>query len=670
MHNDLIMKAIGYPLFVLAGLEFFLTVMLTRRLERKQPLMRSAILMLLVSGLWALAVAATYTAASMGANFDYFYRACWIGWFLMVPGLQFAYYLEDENSRMAMIIGFIFYPFWFIVNFLNMFTNYIEIGAKSVYPFVDLIGPLETPTRLVGIFLVLFMLVKAISVRRHLVGLQRQRVDLFLVGVVICAVGTGALMVGTQIAQALGGNGFDRSLSVFFSVPWVLLTYYALTRYRLFDIQLAISRGVSFIAALVMAAAVQVLLFAVLEPIVGQLPAVFLSLPPVGLLILWTPLIGRLQGYVNKLVLKGKYDYQTVLQQSIGGLTKTLDIDELFGFIVGVVRDTMDPKGIGFLAEQDGSFVAVQASGVDLKDGAKFLIEAGTVRWLINNPRVYAIEEREKFKSQTAFNDLFEVLAPFNATVVVPFTSKERLYGILVISERKSMEPYGQRDIDLLELLGNQAAIAAENAMLFTERQDMYLSVVSALAEILDTRDHYTMGHSERVAEYAIDIGREIGLTESEIAGLETAALLHDIGKIGIPDSILQKPEMLSNEELDVIRTHPESGAKILKPVKFPWDIVTMVYQNHERFDGSGYPNQIAGESIHINARIVHVADSYEAMISDRPYRRALSKKSAAKELAIGSGTRFDPEVVSAMLNVIRKRESTLEPRPPAAIKS
>lgn len=178
---------------------------------------------------------------------------------------------------------------------------------------------------------------------------------------------------------------------------------------------------------------------------------------------------------------------------------------------------------------------------------------------------------------------------------------------------------------------------------------------VTVLSAALEARDPYTAGHEERVAEIAVAIGRQMGLDPHRMTGLELAATVHDVGKIQVPAEILSKPTRLSNAEFELIKMHPTTGAELLKEVEFEWPIADIILQHHERFDGSGYPSGIAGENILLEARILAVADTFEAMASHRPYRAGLGIEAAAAEIREGAGSRYDPDVANACLTLIER---------------
>ena len=230
----------------------------------------------------------------------------------------------------------------------------------------------------------------------------------------------------------------------------------------------------------------------------------------------------------------------------------------------------------------------------------------------------------------------------------------------------RTLEPTGtSRELDVLaasfnELMGGLTA--AE-----TETRAAYLGTIRALAAALDARDPYTAGHSERVSQMSVIIARQLHLPESEVAIIRLGALLHDIGKIGLADEILQKPTPLTPEEFEQIKRHPALGARILRQVSFLEPHLPIVELHHERPDGHGYPFGLRGDEIPLAARIVHVADAYDAMTSARAYRPARPLGAAVAELRLYSGTQFDPECVKAFTEAIKAAPYLVEERLPQA---
>jgi putative nucleotidyltransferase with HDIG domain len=201
---------------------------------------------------------------------------------------------------------------------------------------------------------------------------------------------------------------------------------------------------------------------------------------------------------------------------------------------------------------------------------------------------------------------------------------------------------------------------------LVDQQHSLYLSTVKSLASAIDAKDEYTRHHSARVTEFTIKIARNMGLSEKELEELELAAVLHDIGKIAVPESILNKPGKLSDEEFAKIKEHPGRGQDILKPVIELRGVGNIVRSHHEKYDGGGYPDGLKGKEIPLGARIMAISDAYDSITSMRPYRDATSHRRAVKEIINCTGTQFDPEVVEHFLEVSVSFLPDAEPETPS----
>lgn len=193
--------------------------------------------------------------------------------------------------------------------------------------------------------------------------------------------------------------------------------------------------------------------------------------------------------------------------------------------------------------------------------------------------------------------------------------------------------------------------------LLYSNTKEQLSDTVEALMNAIDARDMYTEGHSRRVAEISVEIARELKLSQWEIEKIHIAAMLHDVGKIGISDNILNKPGKLTEEEYNIIKEHPTIGVKILKKIKHIDYVHKIVEHHHERYDGKGYPHGLKGDEVDIQVYIVHLADTVDAMTSDRPYRKGMSKEVVKAEIEKYSGTQFHPKVADAYLNILKREE-------------
>jgi HD-GYP domain-containing protein (c-di-GMP phosphodiesterase class II) len=209
---------------------------------------------------------------------------------------------------------------------------------------------------------------------------------------------------------------------------------------------------------------------------------------------------------------------------------------------------------------------------------------------------------------------------------------------------------FGSVEAGVLSAVASMLATHAHNVELFREKEGLLIGIVRAMVSAIDAKDPYTCGHSERVALVARFLGRKLELDESDCERIYLAGLLHDLGKLGVPDAILGKPGPLSEAETEEIRVHPERGWAILQDLDPLKHLVPGILCHHEHYDGTGYPDGLAGEAIPLIARVLAAADSYDAMVSDRPYRRGMPHAKVERVLRDGSGTQWDPKVIDALL--------------------
>lgn len=239
----------------------------------------------------------------------------------------------------------------------------------------------------------------------------------------------------------------------------------------------------------------------------------------------------------------------------------------------------------------------------------------------------------------------------FVSHIRVPIAVKGEVAALLTVgSKRQGI--FKREDIATLENLASQIGVALENSRLVTGLQELFLSTVEALSKAIDAKSPWTMGHSARVTNYAVAIAHELGMDKKTLEDLRIASLLHDIGKIGTYDEILNKPGKLTDEEYKIMKEHPAKGAEMLAPIRQLRHIAPWVKYHHERFDGKGYPDGLKAEGIPLQARVLAVADTFDSMTAKRPYRETPGWDRAVGELKKFSGLQFDPNVVEAFLKV------------------
>ena len=241
--------------------------------------------------------------------------------------------------------------------------------------------------------------------------------------------------------------------------------------------------------------------------------------------------------------------------------------------------------------------------------------------------------------------------------LLIPLKVLNREIGIIYINTPTPPEGITQLQKTILKVLSSQAAVAIENSQLYTELNELFLNTVQSLAAAVDARDPYTHGHSQRVAEYSLLTGNALKLDSTQLHFLKLSALLHDIGKIGIPDNVLQKAGKLNDDEYKIIMQHPVIGVNIITPVDKLKEIIPGIKHHHEKWNGAGYPDGLKENEIPLFGRIIAIADAFDAMMSHRIYRTSFSFNDTIAEILRCLGTQFDPELAKIFIDFIKQKE-------------
>ena len=277
-----------------------------------------------------------------------------------------------------------------------------------------------------------------------------------------------------------------------------------------------------------------------------------------------------------------------------------------------------------------------------------------------------AVEKKESVISDDALVDerflhsRSVATAQVRSAVCAPLVNRGKVLGIIYLDSSDRSNLYTKDDLSLLSAMALKAGIALDNARLYDDMRNLFFNTVETLVRAIQARDQYTSGHSARVSRYALLMGERLRLSTKEKHHLYLTSMLHDIGKIGLPDDLLNRPGKLSEEETQKVRDHVKLGASMLKALGEMHPIVPLILHHHEAFDGSGYPDGLKGDQIPLICRIVAVADTYDAMTSDRPYRQAMSKKEAIAELKRCSGTTYDPNIVKTFLDLLDEHSTAV----------
>jgi HD-GYP domain-containing protein (c-di-GMP phosphodiesterase class II) len=351
-----------------------------------------------------------------------------------------------------------------------------------------------------------------------------------------------------------------------------------------------------------------------------------------------------------------KYKEITLLYDIAEKLTASLDPEEAAQLVADEAKRLIKADNISVMLknEETGMFEVIGSSGRELHPGEGLKIGIGIAGSVVLSGRAEIVND--------ILSDARYVCGAIRVSSLMcaPLKIKDRVIGVIYISSEEPVH-YTAEDLKLLSALAYQAAADIENARLYDSLKDTFITTVHTLAETIEKRDPYTGGHTKRVMNYSVSIGKVLGLSELEIERLELAAILHDIGKIGIKDCVLLKKRKLTVDEFEDIKLHPIYAEEILNHIKHLRGIIPGVKHHHERYDGSGYPEKLKGDSIDIIARIISVADAFDAMTTDRPYRKKLELEKAFDELKDNSGTQFDPNVVKAFFKAYKDNQIPIE---------
>ena len=392
-------------------------------------------------------------------------------------------------------------------------------------------------------------------------------------------------------------------------------------------------------------------------------------------------------------------DYQVFLENASRTMIRFKKPERLIRMIVRIIDEQVRVTHTAMLLHKKdrNSFIIIDSKGAE---GVK--IPVGFIRMTYQNPLIRMFQERHNFmfseNGAIEYKQMLDVLTRENirdkneeladlmelslkqmellkANICVPVYYKKTLQGVFVFGKKLSNSKFSPQEVSFFTTLANDVSMALSNAQLIEDLQDkiyevhelyerehkIFIHTAISLAAAIDARDPYTHGHTERVTRYSLTIAEELEEIPEALAyknfkeTLHIAALLHDVGKIGVADTILNKTSPLTKKEYEKIKEHSVTGAAILYPIRELGDVAREVRAHHERFDGGGYPDGIKGEEIPFIARVIAVADTFDAITSDRPYRQKKMSEVAVQIIKDNSGTQFDPIVVSAFLLAYKK---------------
>ena len=330
-------------------------------------------------------------------------------------------------------------------------------------------------------------------------------------------------------------------------------------------------------------------------------------------------------------------------------LMERVNREELLSYVADVVLRETGADTVSVLLKKEGSLVVEEQYGgkgcfgkgdtLGIGEGFAGRVAERGIPLLLREDRVCPEDAAEMAEKG------------ISSALILPIKVENDVLGVLnVIKCRGNLPPFVDGDMDFMSILVSQAAVALKNAMLVEDMKDLFMSSIRSLSMAIDAKSPWTAGHSERVTSYALELGRELGLSDTELNELELAGLLHDMGKIGILETILDKPGRLTDDEYEMVKNHPVKGAEMIEPIRQLGRVLPTVRHHHEHYDGTGYPDGLKGNEIPLKARILAVADSYDAMKANRPYRQGRDLDFIIMEFKRCSGKQFDPQVVEAFM--------------------
>ncbi|MBI5560056.1 MAG: GAF domain-containing protein [Deltaproteobacteria bacterium] len=353
----------------------------------------------------------------------------------------------------------------------------------------------------------------------------------------------------------------------------------------------------------------------------------------------------------KSMLLSRQIETVQVMHEIDRSILSTLDIEEVLNTTARMVTRLIpcDRVTVALIDKKRGGFIYGAGFGISslakgsfvpfVETSATEVIETGSPQYTADLTKEEELKPLEGLLLKEGFL----------SHVRVPLLLKGEVSGVLSIGAKRP-SAFSVGDLETLEKLADQIGVAIENARLVKDLGELFLGVVKSLSSAIDAKSPWTAGHSDRVTKYAVGIGKTMGMPEEELKGLNLAGHLHDVGKIGTYEAVLDKPGKLNDEEMNIMRQHPVKGAEILSHISQLEEILPAIRHHHESYDGTGYPDGLKAEAIPLFSRILAVADTIDAMSADRPYRKGRTMDAIVAELKRCSGTQFDPKVVEAFL--------------------
>lgn len=588
---------------------------------------------------------------------DFWIKTFYIG-LSFVPPLYYHFIVISTDNQKKLNRFFVFLGYWFSGFFVLLLTlGYISSGSTHFFQFYfPRAGRGYTLFALNYIFFTgygTYLLLK--KYRLSSSPLEKKQLFYIFIGVIIAVIGS---VSNVLVAMGIKILPFGHLAIAFCMV----LVSYGIVGYRLIDIHTVLRKGLvysSFTGLLTAVFVVSILIFERLFRNLAGYTSLFPGIISASLItLIFQPLRDKIQEFIDRAFFRKRYHQEQELKRFSREVISILDKETLlYSTVYTIVQSLYIERGGILLGDEGNKKYSLKASiGWDGETNLSLEQSNVLVDCLERNRKEIFIDKIENSVHLSwVAATIWQQLKTIRITLCMPMVAKNKLLGILLLGGKSSGLPYTNDDLDLLSVLVDEASIALENANLYEDTKLHFFRTIQSLVTAVEAKDAYTRGHCERVAHYAVAIATALGMPSTTIEALKIGAFLHDIGKIGISERILLKATQLTEEEYKVIKEHPLIGTKILEPVLFGKEIIDIVKYHHEKIDGSGYPEGLRKEHIPLTARILAVADVFEALTSDRAYRKALTRESAIHIIQLGAGKHFDARVVTTFIQLIKE---------------
>ncbi|MFQ6077887.1 MAG: HD domain-containing phosphohydrolase [Thermodesulfobacteriota bacterium] len=366
----------------------------------------------------------------------------------------------------------------------------------------------------------------------------------------------------------------------------------------------------------------------------------------------------QIREYQRNLELKVREQTKTIfaIYKFANQLNSMDSLEDVVNSVVNFVADFLFSKRVSvMLLDEKGEYLTIKgASGLEEEIVKKTRIKRGEsiAGKVLETGEAVIVNDISSMKAKSDRYSEYKSFISF-PLIQVALKTTDLSLGIINVTNRFGDQPFTKEDLENLDFIADTASVAINNQLKSIEIEKSYFRTMKALAAAVEEKDRYTRGHSDRVKTYAVELAGRLGLPSETISTIEYACVLHDIGKIGIPDSIIQKDQDLTDDEYRQIMEHPAKGENIIRVIPFLEPARPIIRHHHERFDGTGYPDEMKGIEIELGARIIAIVDTYDAMTTERPYRGAFPKDHAISVLREEKGKQFDPELVDIFVRCL-----------------